>query len=375
MKNKFKTSKISAAILISLSITSCARFDTRMQANGSYEYDEATLQNKYKTGDFTNDEARTTYDIPELSEPQKARGLIKKEVDIRPPTQLTAVIEGVLIDNTDKNITKLWFNAFTKNENIKDKVWNTLLSYLIKNNVEIISQDETTREITTGVLTKDITFGSYFNKNNFLRESSYYFKVESAPNGDSASLTVNALTFKEVNAGDVLPVNLVGRTKKSVEINLLNDLLEYAFKVKEKEQLETLDSQPLPIKLGFDENHQYVWVVESTFIDTWKKLPKLLKLLNFTIVESDKNLGYLLIEYNKPDDEYWAENNLEPFELEEAEYFVQLGELTGGTTSITWLDEDKKLLEDSVVTNVYLSITDQVRDVLLLKDQQTKPLQ
>lgn len=375
MINKFKISKVSTAIIISLALTSCVRFDTRMQANGSYEYDEASLKDEYKTGDFTNDEARSSYVIPELTDQQKEIGLIKTEVDIRPPSQLIPVIDGVLLDNTDINVTKLWFNAFTKDEKIKAKVWNTLLSYLIKNDVEIISQDESSGEITTGILKKDITFGSYFNKNNFLRETSYRFKLESAPNGDSASLTVVALSFKEVNEGEDLPVHLAGRTKKSVEINLLNDLLEYAFLVKEKEQLEILDSQPLPIRLGFDENHQYVWVVESTFIDTWTKLPKLLKLLNFTIVESDKNLGYFLVEYNKPDDEYWAENNIEPFELEEAEYFVQLGELTGGTTSMTWLDADKKLLEDSVITNVYLSITDQVRDVLLLKDQQTKQLQ
>lgn len=373
MKNSFKISKISAAILISLSITSCVRFDTRMQANGSYEYDEATLQDEYKTGSFTNDEARTAYAVPELSESQKA-SFIKTDVDIRPPAQLIPVIDGVLLDNTDKNITKLWFNAFTKDENVKAKVWNTLLSYLNKNEVDIISQNEVTGELTTGILKKDITFGSYFNKNSFLRETSYHFKLDSDPNTGGASLTVDALTFKEVNEGDELPVNLLGSTKKSIEINLLNDLLEYAFLVKDAEQLEILDAQPLPIRLGFDENHQYVWVVESSFIDTWKKLPKLLKLLNFTIVESDKNLGYFLIEYNKPEDEYWTQNNIEPFDLEEAEYFIQLGELTGGTTSMTWLDEDKKPLEDSVVTNVYLSITEQVRQVLLLKNQQTQPL-
>ena len=374
MINKFKISQISAAIIISLSLSSCVRFDTRMQANGSYDYDETELKDEYKTGDFTNDEARVTYVIPELSENQTEVGFTKTDVDIRPPMQLIPVIDGVVLDTKDKEITKLWFNSFTKNENIKAKVWNTLHSYLIKNNVEIISQDEASGELTTGILKKDIVFGSYFNKNSFVRESSYHFKLESAPNGDSASITVEALTFKEVNEGSELALHLSGRTKKNIEIGFLNDLLEYAFLVKETEQLEILDSQPLPIRLGFDENHQYVWVVESSFIDTWKKLPKLLTLLNFTIVESDKNLGYFLIEYNKPEDEYWAENNIEPFELEEAEYFVQLGELTGGTTSIKWLDADKKLLEDSTVTNVYLSITDQVRDVLLLKDKQTQQL-
>ena len=46
----------------------------------------------------------------------------------------------------------------------------------------------------------------------------------------------------------------------------------------------------------------------------------------------------------------------------------------GGSTSISWLDEDKKPLPDQKVTEIYLSITEQVRNVLLLNDKQTKAL-
>ncbi len=371
---KFKHVNLTSAILISLLLTSCTRFDTRMQAGGNYDYDEATLQNKYQTGTFSHEKALTTYDIPALTKQQKRAGFIKNEVDIRPPVQLIPVIDDVLLDQADKNVTKLWFNAFSKDENIKDKVWHTLLSYLAKHNVNIVAKDPAKGELTTGNLKTDITFGSYFNKNKFNREASYRFKLTSAPNKNSVGLEVDALSYKESNNGSALKVVLTGQTKKNIEINFLNQLLAYAQAKNASAQLEKSNSEPLSIKLGFDENHQYVWQVESSFIDTWKKLPRLLKLLNFSIVESDKNLGNFLVKYTKPADGYWKAHNIEPFKLKNGEYSIQLGEITGETTSLTWFDKNKKLLPDDVVKNVYMSITNEMRKALLLNAKQKQPL-
>lgn len=374
MMTKFKHSHLTSTILISLLLTSCTRFDTRMQAGGNYDYDEATLQNKYQTGKFSHDETRTTYDIPTLTKQQKSIGFIKNEVDIRPPVQLIPVIDGVLLDQTDKKVTKLWFNTEGKDGNIKEKVWRTLLSYLDSHHVSIIAQDQVKGELTTGILKTDITFGRYFNKNRFNREASYRFKLISSPNKNSVGLEVDALSYKESNDGTALKFHLTGQTKKNIEINFLNQLLAYANAKNENAQLEKRDAYPLSIKLGFDENHQYVWLVESSFSDTWKKFPRLLKLLNFSIVESDKNLGNFLVKYSKPDEKYWKAHDLEPFNLKNGEYFIQLGEITDSTTSLTWFDNNKKLLPDPVVKNVYISITNEMRKALLLNGKQKQAL-
>jgi outer membrane protein assembly factor BamC len=185
---------------------------------------------------------------------------------------------------------------------------------------------------------------------------------------------MEAMLNRDSSPKRILPlkIKLTGKRKKNVELMMVNEILEFAYSIKEKQEIESLNHQPLPIKLGFDDNNQSVWVVDSPFIDVWEKLPRLLKLLNFEIVEVDKNLGYLLVEFNQPDDDYWKKNNLNPFELEETEYFIQLGELNGGLTSITWLDEEKKFIDSTKVSEIYLSITDRVRDVLLIKDKQTQ---
>ncbi|WP_028863575.1 outer membrane protein assembly factor BamC [Psychromonas aquimarina] len=368
----FKQSRCAAAVIITLSLSGCIRFDTRMQANGSFEYDQAKSIEKYQTGSLTNDEARNQFDIPELSEKQKEVGNLVKNVDIRPPVQLIPVIEGVMLEANDQYQTKVWFNAFNQDEYMSIKVWDMLQSYLAANNVEIVSQDETKQELQTGNIRQETVYGSALNKNRVIKNSSYRFNIEKTTDSHSVALYVDALTYSEVNDGKKLKIKLIDKNKQNIEIRFVNDLLEYAYEVKESEQLKDADSQPLPIKLGFDDNHQTAWVVDADFLQTWHKLPELFTLLSFKKVDADRNLGYYLVKFSQPDDEYWTENNLNSFELDEEEYFIQLGELADGSTSLTWLDADKKSLSNQQVSDIYLSITDKVRHVLLLNDKQTK---
>lgn len=372
MKITLKQYRTASAIFVALSLSACARFDTRMQANGSFDYQQVELISPYQTGDFSTNEAREHYDIPALTEQQKIVGLQGSDVDVRPPTQLLAVIDGVLLESNKNGPTKILFNAFNHNEDMQSKVWGVITSYLAEKNIEIVHQDAF--QLQTGILSEQVIFGNYFNENNVLKKSSYKISLEKQPDGQSVVLIVDALSYAETNDEKKLVLKLEGRTKQSIELRFVNHLLEYAYFVNQSEKLAAADNHPLTIKLGFDDNHQSAWIADSEFLDTWRKLPALFTLLNFDIVDHDKNLGYFLLRYKKPDSDYWAENNLTPFDLNEAEYFIQLGEVTGGTTSIVWLDKDKKTLTTDKITKIYLSITGQVREALLEKEKQTKKL-
>lgn len=370
MKITLKHYRNATAVLVALSLTGCVRFENRMNANGSFDYQKTELKSPYKAGDFTNAEARNNFDIPPLTEQQIAVGFQGIDVDVRPPTQLMAVIDGVLLEPTKDGKIKIWFNAFDQNDDMHNKVWQLLESYLAEHNVGIVSKDDTS--LQTGTFIEETIFGSLFDKNTVVRESTYNLSVEKELNGHSVAVIVDALSYSELNEGSELKLNLVGSTKQDIELRFVNDLLKYAYFVKETEQLAGADSKALSIKLGFDDNHQSAWIVENEFLDTWNKLPALFTLLNFEQVDNDKNLGYFLLKYSKPSDSYWVENNLQPFELKSAEYFVQLGEVTGGTTSIVWLDEDKKPLPDQKISDIYISITQYLRGALLENEKQTK---
>ncbi|WP_372880449.1 outer membrane protein assembly factor BamC [Psychromonas sp.] len=369
----FKSSRITASVVVALSLTACTRFDTRMQANEPFDYDGYTQHEKYKQDGFTNDEARNVYDIPALTEQQKKLGLKFADVDVRPPAQLIPLIDGVVLEANNSGKTTVLFNAFNQSENMKVKVWQILESYIAANNIDVVAKDSNRSQIKTGIFSEKSSYGLLF-RNDVEKESSYRFTLNQARDGLSVALTVDALNYSEKNDGKVLKVNLTGRSKKSIELRLVNDLLKHAYDLKEATDLRQAGLKPLPIKLGYDDNNQMAWIVDAAFINTWVKLPDLLKLLRFELVDSDKNLGYFLVKFKAPNDDYWQDNNLNPFKLNNAEYFIQLGELDSGSTSISWLDAQKNPLADKKVSEIYFSITPKIRDVLLLNEAQSKSL-
>lgn len=370
-KNKALT-KIASLVILTSAVTSCARFDTRTQAEGDTDYEKVALIEKFDNGDFTGSEHRATFDIQALSVRQERLGLIGKNVDVRPPTQLMPVLDGVLLDS-DLRQTKVWFNAFKQDNDMQQKVWDLTLQYLASKNSTPVSADRTALTITTSSVINERSYGS-LNKNKVYDQAAYNLQLSEGMDGRSVSLLVDVQSYQQTNDGVAVKHILEGRNKRSVEIAFINDMLKFAYLKQESEALKAADNKPLPIKLGFDDNHQTAWIVDAEFIEVWRKLPSLLKLMSFNAVDDDKNLGYFLVKFKSQDAQYWNERNLNPIDLQEGEYFVQLGELTGGDTSLTWLDADKKQLSEQQVTQLYLSITDNIRSVILDNDIQTKPL-
>lgn len=372
--NKFiKRTVTSTAVLVAITLAGCARFDERMQAEGDFEYQDVKLLSPYQTGSFSTDESRPTFNLPVLTDAQIDNGFSTEDVDIRPPVQLMPVIDGISL-TTNENHTSVLFKADDQSGDIKSKVWSLLNSYLAEKNIDLVKKDASSMQIETTEFAQLHSFSTMFNTNEQLRNKSLRLTVKPQVSLNNAVLDVELLTYSEFNDDKQLKFNMTKQRKKNIELRFVNDLLAFAYQQKKAEEHQQLNSQPLTIKLGFDENHQNFWIVENTFAETWQKVSDLLNLLHFTIVETDRNLGYVLANFSTPDEEYWQENNLNPFELKSGEYFIQLGKMDENTTSISWLDKDKKPIKEQKVTDMYLSITDQVRSVILKKDKQTKSL-
>ncbi len=364
--------KKAAALAISLSLAGCTRFDTRMQANGDFDYQHVQLVPAYQSGPFSTEQARSQFAVPVLTEGQKS-GYLNGDVDIRPPTQFIPLIDGVLPAASQQQTT-IWFNGVAEHDDMQSKVWRLLESYLAANNIAVAAKNDSLQQIETAVHTQKERYGDFISHNEVLRKASYRFTVEKQAGGYGAALNVALLSYAEYNDGQPLKFKLSDKSKRNIELRLVNSLLAFAYNEKQAEEQHKLDAQPLAIKLGFDANHQTAWLVDNGFEVTWRKLPSLLSLLHFEIIEADQNLGYYLVRFSAPGNDYWQENNLNPFTLKNAQYVIQLGEMAKDSTSISWLDKNKQPLADQQVTDIYLSITDRVRDVLLKKDKQTKAL-
>jgi len=372
MNRQKALTQIAGVVILTTVVTGCARFETRTQASGEFDYQDVELIDKYDHGDIPQIEQRSVFDINSLTKDQEQFGLLGKDVDVRPPAQLMPVLDGVILDSS-KSKTKVWFNTFKADSDHREKVEELVLQFLAYKNATPNIKSESPLQIDTGLIVTERSYGS-LTKSVAHEEGQYQLEIETAPDNHSVSLMVDVQSFQEKNDDYEVQNTLEGRAKRSVEIRFINEMLQFANIKQQLEAKQFEDNRPLPIKLGFDDNHQTAWIVDAEFLESWAKLPSLLNLMSFKLVDSDKNLGYFLGRFVEQDAEYWQENNLNPITLEEGEYFIQLGELVGGDTSITWLDEDKKPLTNQQVTELYLSITDNIRSVILDKDSQTKPL-
>ncbi|MEL0628959.1 outer membrane protein assembly factor BamC [Psychromonas aquatilis] len=369
-KNKVLSQVVSLVVLTS-AVSSCARFEERTQAEGNYDYQEVNLHNQYDSGEFSSKENRTVFKIDELTEKQEEYGSLGRQVDVRPPAQLIPILDGIYLDN-DPNQTKIIFDPNVQSDELQEKVWGLIEAYLAEKQADPVI-NEAALAINTGKIKNTRSYGS-MSTNTVEEVGDYNLQLLKDNSAQGLALLIDVQSYQLNNDGDLIEPKLGGRPKHNIEVAFANDLLAFAYAKQQAEALEAANNQPLPIKLGFDDNHQTAWIVDDEFLDVWNKLPSLLSLMSFELVEEDKNLGYFLVEFEPQDAEYWAQNNLNPIDLEAGEYFVQLGELTGGETSIIWLDDNKKPLEDQVVTELYFSITDKIRTVILENDKQTKPL-
>ncbi|WP_094751972.1 outer membrane protein assembly factor BamC [Psychromonas sp. CD1] len=374
MSQQFKRKEISLCIAIVISLTGCARFDTRMQANGPFDYQQSTLNPEYVSNGYSREESRDAFDIPLLNQTQKEIGLKAKNVDIRPPTQLIKIIDGVREDKGNISGTTIIFNTFLQENDLNLKIRTLVSDYLASKNAQFRVNATQRGLVELAEVTEEIIFGNFLNENVIMKKSSLEIKVSTLQDQHQVSLSVRLLKHSETNDGTLLPFKLTNKNKQNIETSFINDLLLFAYQEKEKKTSISLESQPLPIKLGFDENHQMAWLIDESFTKTWQELPSLFKLLNFEIINEDKELGSMLLSYSAPSNDYWKTNNLQPFKLDSAQYFIQLGELTKSSSAIIWLDADKAPLSDALVSEIYLSITDKVRQVLLLKEVQSNHL-
>jgi len=370
-KNKALT-QIASLVILTSAVTGCARFEDRAKAEGDFNYQEVTLIDKFDSGDFSKTENRSNFVIPAITDEQNQVGLMGEDVDVRPPSQLMSVLDGVLLD-ADLTQTKVWFNAFKEQRDTQLTVWDLALEYLAYKNATSVDSDLNALTIDTGPVITERNYGS-ISTNTYHEKGDYKLKIAKGDDGRSVSLAVDVQSFEALNDGEEIKHILKGRAKRNIEIRFINEMLQFAYLKQQSEALQAANNKPLPIKLGFDDDHQTTWIINSEFLDVWNKLPSLLSLMSFKAVDNDKNLGYFLVRFESQDDDYWSERNLNPINLEEGEYFVQLGDLTGDDTSLNWLDSDKKPLSDQQVTELYLSITDNVRSVILENDQKAKPL-
>ncbi|MDO6708451.1 outer membrane protein assembly factor BamC [Photobacterium sp. 1_MG-2023] len=302
--------------------------ERRRQANQDFNYLETAALGSWNSPSESVATVSNEYAIP----PKEYPGSIGKAVDIRPPQQVLALIPGArTVNNTDGTVSLQLVNAAEL-----DELW-TLTKRL--------GQE---RQVAFDVNTPQMLETSWVNWNNEDEDteiSSRYRISRSAENGQYL-YTIKLLDWRE--GGAEKPVSLVNQERYSI---LMTNLVMAKYDAYEREKAR-LRAQELvkqiPITMGQDRGGLPVVIARAPYNVFWERLPGLLQTLGFTVDGRNRSQGTVDVTFRAPDDPFWIDLGIQPLQLNNREYQLQLGDL-GNRTSITVTDEDGKPVTEAAL--------------------------
>ncbi|KDM91217.1 outer membrane protein assembly factor BamC [Photobacterium galatheae] len=305
--------------------------ERRRQANQDFNYLETAPLSSWNSPSGGAATVSGEYSIPAA----EYAGVIGKAVDIRPPQQVLALIPGArAVHNADGTVSLQLVKAEELNE-----LW-TLTKRLGKE--RNIAFDVDTAQ------TLETSWVQWNNEDEDTEISSRYRITRSSENGQNL-YTIKLLDWRE--AGVDKSVSLVNQERYSI---LMTNLVMAKYDAYEREKAR-LRAQELvkqiPISMGRDRSGLPVIIARAPYNVFWERLPSLLQMLGFTVDSRNRSQGTVDVAFRAPDDDFWTELGIQPLQLTNRDYKLQLGDL-GNRTSITVTDEDGKPITEEALESL-----------------------
>ncbi|MCG2836783.1 outer membrane protein assembly factor BamC [Photobacterium sp. WH77] len=305
--------------------------ERRRQANQDFNYLETAPLSSWNSPSGSAATLSNEYAIPSKEYP----GAIGRAVDIRPPQQVLALIPGArTVHNSDGTVSLQLVNSAEL-----DELWTLTKRMATERNIAL--DVNTARTLETGWVN--------WNNEDEDTEISSRYRISRASANDQNLYTIKLLDWRE--AGVEKPVSMVNQERYSI---LMTNLVMAKYDAYEREKArlraEELVKQ-IPITMGQDRSGLPVIIARAPYNVFWERLPSLLQTLGFTVDGRNRSQGTIDVSFRNPDDSFWVDLGIQPLQLENREYKLQLGDL-GNRTSITVTDEDGKPITDEALESI-----------------------
>lgn len=326
-------------------------------ANRGFEYEESRLEGRaflvpagLSTPAFNNG-----FDIPALPESSR-EGAIGAKVDVRPPAQLLTVVPGSQVVANAEEPT-IAFYALSTSQSVERDTWAFLMNFLAEHKVTTEKLDQQAGVLQTGWFDNTAVLDGWAEEDDdFKIRQRYQFVLKNDVQRHATMMSVRVLEHEETIDGETSTALTPADAQRYATRALNQFSLYYDKQLKAREQHKSSDGMGL--ELGLDNNELSAWIAEGSFDQVWRRLNQVLPAYGFTIKDTQQSLGWIDVEYDEPDAEFWKAKGAEPFKLEEEQYRFQLGEMAGGKTSITLFDKDKKPVSSGVISQMYISLSE-----------------
>ncbi|ASX26617.1 outer membrane protein assembly factor BamC [Candidatus Williamhamiltonella defendens] len=248
---------------------------------------------------------KSNYHVPDVTQKEP----VGKQVDIRPPVQILALIEASQSQYAN-GISTLFL------EDSPGNLWLEVLNIIKKKNLPIANQNDRDQTLTTDWITWD-----NINENP---PFSGRYEISVKQNERPKRLILKTLDLHQ-GEKKITDPNYIQRYNNTV----LNTIIEglYQTQVYAENTRAIHKAGSLDVQSSSNENGLPNIVIRASYATVWERLPLAIKKIGMVITESRRSEGTFSVTYKPVSDEQWEKMGIKKPDLKPGEYKLQLGDL------------------------------------------------
>ncbi|MQL46861.1 outer membrane protein assembly factor BamC [Photorhabdus khanii] len=266
------------------------------------------------------------YDIP----PTASKGLVGKELDIRPPSQTLALLSGSRAENSVKS-SKLLLENTSENSNL----WSQINHVLLKKGYNVSQRDDAGQTLTTDWIEwprADENVPYQIRYRISVARQSYQIELSVANEG-----------LRQGDQPIIDPIEV-----QRYNALMLNELIEGVNQQRERisDNTAARNLGPLDVQSGGDTSGLPQMIVRAPYNIVWDRLPAALEKVGMKVGSRSRSTGSIAVTYKGLSASGWKSMGVNEPSISEGDYKLQVGDLNN-RSSLQFISDKGKPLTQS----------------------------
>ncbi len=262
------------------------------------------------------------YDIPVV----RSSTAIGKELDIRPPTQALALVNGGRISFAGDTATLLVEAA------LANGLWPQVVSILQEKNYTITERSDGQQTLTTDWVE--------WNRADEDQQYRGRYQISILPQGYQQSIVVKLLNLEQAGKPVTDPAAV-----QRYSAEMLNNISLGLGNAQTNQQNNRAVSE-FDVQSAADDTGLPMLVVRAPFNAVWGKLPATLEKMGMKVTDATRSKGSILVTYKPLSESEWTALGARDPELTSGDYKLQVGDLDN-RSSMQFIDPKGHVLTQS----------------------------
>ena len=265
------------------------------------------------------------YDIPSAS----SKGAVGKQLDIRPPAQPLALMNGTRTQFAGNSGVLLLDNARA------GTLWPQVVDVVQAKNFPVANRNDANQTLTTDWI--------QWNRADEDHQYRGRYQISVQQQGYQQALSVKLLELQQENTGVNSPVQLQRYTAQ-----MLNELSSGLDKIEttREDAASKRSATQIDVQSGADDTGLPDLIVRAPFNTVWDRLPAALERAGMKVTDKNRSQGSQNVTYKNPGSSDWDELGAKDPDLVNGDYKIQVGDLDN-RSSLQFLDPKGHTLTQS----------------------------